>query len=130
MAADKHSCCGVNADITFASDGTVTHRFRRLCDGTYWGGQTGLVGHLAGPPHTLAQLAWMLRKVAELANDLTPASYHELAGHGWRTAIAKRMNADQIAGPLGCTEDEVRRFFSLSVEIPTGPLAEQPSSTG
>lgn len=113
-------CSGPNADITFTSDGTVTHRFRLMCDGNYWGGATMLT---AGPPHMMTTLDWMLRKVAELANDLNPASYHELAGHGWRTTIAKRMEADRIAGPLGCSQDQVRRFFSLSVEIPTGPLA-------
>jgi hypothetical protein len=119
---DDHSCCSINADITFTSDGVPTHRFRRMCDGTYWGGETLAFGPAL--PHQMVALDWMLRRVAELANDQKPASYHELAGHGWRTTIAKRMEADRIAGPLGCTEDAVRRFFSLSVEVPIPPLSD------
>ena len=61
---------------------------------------------------------WMLRKIAEYANDFTPGVYYEISGHGWRSTISKRMEADRIAGPLACTEDEVRRFFSLSIEVP------------
>jgi hypothetical protein len=115
-----HPCNGGNNEITFVVNGVPKFRFIRLCgdEPTYWGGE------LAGPPgyaHTVASLHWMLAKLAELANDRSPAAFHELTGHGWRATIAKRMEADRIAGALACDEDRVRHYFSMSIEIPPKP---------
>jgi hypothetical protein len=60
----------------------------------------------------------MFQQVARFAHDTEPGRFYELAGHGWRSTISTRMEADRIAGPLACDPARVRHYFALSVEVP------------
>lgn len=121
MGAPEHTCATGNREIIFSKDGVVILRFIRCCNGDYWGGSTAPVRTSADPLHHMTvTLHWMLGQIARSANDHD--HFYEISGHGWHTPISKRMEADRIAGPLACTENEVRRYFSLSVEIPAAEV--------
>lgn len=113
---EDHPCR--NSSIAFRDVNAVTiATYIKLCDGTYFGGNTYIDGPDRGPHvwHNLDSMLALLSIILDmpslgLASTVTSIDVPP-------TVIAKHMNAETIAKIFQCTTDEVTHYFGIAITV-------------